>query len=185
MTDNTMVQTAEIILPWYRQFWFWFVFGPLIFIIILCGFTVTTAFYYADDVVTDNYYKDGVMINQLFQQDERAEALGLTATITFDRKTREVLVLLKHAKPLQNELPKQLLLFMDNPVKKNKDQHVLLQEVSAGEYRAALQSPPEYSWYLALVPEADVSNRKKAEWLLSGEINLALTAETVLQPRIQ
>mgnify|MGYP001619987624 FL=1 len=65
-------QTAEKILPWYRQFWFWFVFGPLLFIIVLCGIFVFIAFKNSDDVVTDNYYKVGRMINQTLSQDEKA-----------------------------------------------------------------------------------------------------------------
>ena len=80
-----MNPTDEQILPWYRQFWFWFVFGPLIFIIVLCMFTVTMAFHFADDVVTDNYYKSGLMINQTLKQDELAKALGLKYTATLDR----------------------------------------------------------------------------------------------------
>lgn len=166
-------------LPWYRQFWFWFVFGPLIFIIVLCVFTVSIAFNYADDVVTDNYYKSGVMINQTLKQDEKAAELQLVARIKFDQTTGEVLVSLtgKHT------FPKKILLFLDNPVKSKKDQSVLLTEVASGEYHGELSAPVEYSWYIALVPESDVSKRKQAEWLLTGEINLAKTTETILQSR--
>lgn len=172
-------QTAEKVLPWYRQFWFWFVFGPLIFIIVLCVFTVSVAFNYADDVVTDNYYKSGLMINQTLQQDEKAAELHLIAHVKFDQTTGEVFVSLtgNHA------FPKQLLLFLDNPVKSKKDQSVLLSEVAAGEYHGELSAPVEYSWYIALVPESDVAKRKQAEWLLTGEINLAKTITTTLQSR--
>lgn len=172
-------ETAEKILPWYRQFWFWFVFGPLIFIIVLCGFTVSIAFNYADDVVTDNYYKSGLMINQTLKQDETAAALHLVAQVKFDQATGEVLVSLTG----DHAFPKNLLLFLDNPVKSKKDQSVLLTEMSAGEYRGELGAPVEYSWYVALVPESDVSKRKQAEWLLTGEINFAKTQETRLQSR--
>jgi len=171
--------TDEIILPWYRQFWFWFVFGPLIFIIILCFVTVSIAFNFSDDVVTDNYYKSGVMINQTFQQDEKAAALNLVAHIKFDQATGEILVALTG----NHSFPKNLLLFLDNPVKLKKDQSVLLTSISAGQYRGELESPVEYSWYISLVPESDVKKRKDAEWLLSGEINLAKTTETTLEPR--
>jgi uncharacterized protein len=173
-----MNQTEEKILPWYRQFWFWFVFGPLIFIILLCAVTVTIAFRYSDDVVTDNYYKSGVMINQTLQQDERAAQLGLKAAIKFDQATGEVLAQLQG-----NDLPKQLMLYLDNPVKSDKDQRVLLQEIAAGRYRGELAEPVNYAWYLALVPEMDVKKRKQSEWLLTGDINLAKTQETLLQPR--
>jgi len=174
-----MNQTTEQILPWYRQFWFWFIFGPLIFIIIFCGFTVSMAYHYSDDVVTDNYYKSGLMINQTLKQDETAASLHLQAHVKFDQTTGEVVVSLTG----QHASPKALLLFLDNPVKSSKDQNVVLTEVSMGQYRGELKAPAEFSWYLALVPTDDVNKRKDAEWLLTGEINLSKTTETHLQSR--
>ena len=175
-----MNETQEIILPWYRQFWFWFVFGPLIFIIVLCFFTVSVAFKYQDDVVTDNYYKSGLMINQTLHQDEKAAALKLRATIRFDQATREVLVSMSG----EAAFPPQMQLYLDNPAKSAKDQHILLKEVSAGEYRGELTTPLEFAWYLALVPEVDVAKRKQADWLLTGKIDFAASVESHLHPRV-
>lgn len=177
MTD----QTAEKILPWYRQFWFWFVFGPLLFIILLCGVFVYIAFKNSDDVVTDNYYKVGRMINQTLEQDEKAAELGLRAKVKIDQLTGDVMVSLTG----NHNFPKQMLLFLDNPAKANKDQRILLTEIAAGEYRGELGAPIEYSWYIALIPEADANRRKDAEWLLTGQIDIAKTAETHLQSRAQ
>jgi hypothetical protein len=174
-------QTAEKILPWYRQFWFWFVFGPLLFIIVLCGIFVFIAFKNSDDVVTDNYYKVGRMINQTLEQDEKAAKLGLLAKVKIDQLTGEVMVALTG----NHNFPKQMLLFLDNPAKANKDQRILLTEIAAGEYRGELSAPIEYSWYIALIPEADANRRKDAEWLLTGQIDIAKTAETTLQSRTQ
>ncbi len=173
--------TAEHLLPWYRQVWFWMVVGPLLFIMMFCAITVSMAFHYSDDVVADNYYKEGRAINQVLEQDEQALALGLTANVRFDHTTNEVLVSIKNSK----NLPKKILLFMDHPVKKNKDQHMVLQEIVPGEYRAELAARLEYSWYLSLVPEVDVSRRKQANWLLSGGIDFSKRAEAFLQPRVK
>jgi hypothetical protein len=177
MTD----QSAEKILPWYRQFWFWFVFGPLIFIIIMCGIMATIAFKNSDDVVTDNYYKVGRMINQTLAQDVKAAELGLIAKVKIDQLTGDVLVSLTG----NHSYPKHMLLFLDNPAKADKDQRILLSEIAAGEYRGELQTAIEYAWYIALIPEADANRRKDAEWLLSGQIDVAKTTETTLQSRAQ
>jgi len=177
MTD----QAAEKTLPWYRQFWFWFVFGPLLFIMVLCGILVTIAFKNADDVVTDNYYKVGRMINQTLEQDVKAAELGLVAKVKIDQLTGDVILSLTG----NHHFPKQLLLFLDNPAKANKDQQIVLTEIAAGEYRGTLSTAIEYAWYIALIPEADASRRKDAEWLLSGQIDVAKTAETTLQSRAQ
>ena len=177
MTD----QSPEKVLPWHRQFWFWFVFGPLLFIIVLCGILVFIAFKHADDVVTDNYYKVGRMINQTLAQDEKAAELGLLAKVKIDLLTGDVLVSLTG----HHNSPKQMLLFLDNPAKANKDQRILLTEIAVGEYRGELSEPIEYSWYIALIPAADASHRKDAEWLLTGQIDIAKTTEASLQSRTQ
>ena len=173
----------EIILPWYRQFWFWFVFGPLIFIIILCGFTVTIALKNADDVIIDNYYKEGRMINQTLDQDKRAKALGLSAELRFDVQTGEVMLSLPQL-PDGTQLPDHLLLLMGHPVKAAKDQQVQLRALAPGQYRGELAVRPEFSWYLTLYPVTDLAQRNQAEWTLSGQIDFAQGDSTRLAPRV-
>lgn len=177
-------QIDEQPLPWYRQFWFWFVFGPLIFIIIMCGFTVSIALNNADDVIIDNYYKEGRMINQTLDQDKRAHALGLSAELRFDRSTGEVILKFPHLPTDPPLVPETLLLFMGHPVKAARDQQVLLKSIGAGQYRGELSVEPEYSWYLTLYPVTDLAQRNQAEWTLSGDINFELLDNTLLKPRI-
>ena len=177
-------QTAEKVLPWYRQFWFWFVFGPLIFIIIMCGFTVSIALKNSDDVIIDNYYKQGRMINQTLDQDKRARDLGLSADVRFDRATGEVILRFPQLPADPALVPKTLLLFMGHPVKAAEDREVLLTSIAAGEYRGELKTEPLYAWYLTLYPVATLDQRNQAEWTLSGHINFAATDTTTLEPRV-
>jgi hypothetical protein len=177
-------QMDERVLPWYRQFWFWFVFGPLIFIIILCGFTVSLALKNSDDVIIDNYYKQGRMINQTLDQDKRAQALGLSAELRFDRSTGEVILKFSQLPADSTLVPETLLLFMGHPVKAARDQQVLLKSIAPGQYRGELPAEPNYSWYLTLYPVTDLAQRNQAEWTLSGDINFELLDHTLLKPRI-
>ena len=174
----------ESLKPWYRQFWFWFVFGPLIFIIIMCGFTVSIALKGADDVIIDNYYKEGRMINQTLEQDRRAHELGLMGNLGFDRTSGEVI--LKIANPPTDPalMPEEMLLLMGHPVKAAKDQLISLKYVSPGYYRGELLAKPEYSWYLTLYPVNDIALRNAAPWTLSGDINFELAESSVLKPRV-
>jgi hypothetical protein len=166
--------------PWYRQFWFWFVFTPLIVVVCVSSVMVTIAFRHADDVVIDNYYKQGRMINQTMEQDRKALELNLTAHLRFDRTTGEVFVQM----PAQENLPQQLLLLLDHPFEADLDQQIILQQISVGSYRGELQSNPQHNWYLSLLPELDKSKRKEADWLLSGEMSFAAGDETTLKPRV-
>ena len=68
--------------PWYRQFWPWFLIALPGSVVIASLVTVYIAFSGADSLVVDNYYRDGLAINQVLEQDRRAEALGSPAATT-------------------------------------------------------------------------------------------------------
>lgn len=176
---------AENAKPWYREFWFWFVFSPLIYIIIMCSITVTIALKGADDVIIDNYYKEGRMINQALEQDQRARALGLHAELRFHRSSGDVVLSLTHTAADTNPLPETILLMMGHPVKEEKDQLIQLKAIAPGQYRGALLAEPQYSWYLTLYPIADIAQRKEASWTLSGAIDFRINDHTGLAPRVQ
>ena len=174
----------ESLKPWYRQFWFWFVFSPLIYIIIMCSVTVTIALKGADDVIIDNYYKEGRMINQALEQDKRAQALGLSGSLNFDRTSGEVLLTIVNVPSDAALMPDQLLLMMGHPVKAAKDQLITLTAIAPGKYRGELLVEPDYSWYLTLYPINDLTLRKDAPWTLSGEIDFRAAENALLAPRV-
>jgi hypothetical protein len=181
MSDST----EEIVKPWYRQFWFWFVFSPLIYIVIMCSITVTIALKGADDVIIDNYYKEGRMINQALEQDKHAQALGLSGELRFDRTSGDVMLTIANIPADTKLMPDELLLMMGHPVKAAKDQLVVLKAISPGHYRGELHAEPDYSWYLTLYPINDLEQRKAAPWTLSGEIDFRAADTTVLAPRVK
>lgn len=174
----------ESLKPWYRQFWFWFVFSPLIYIIIMCSVTVTIALKGADDVIIDNYYKEGRMINQALEQDKRAHVLGLSGNLQFDRTSGEVLLSISNVPGDAALMPEQLLLLMGHPVKAAKDQLITLTAIAPGKYRGELLVEPDYSWYLTLYPVNDLTLRKDAPWTLSGEIDFRAAENALLAPRV-
>ncbi len=176
MSNPSSVQEQDTVAPWYRQFWAWFVLAPLILVIAVASYTVSTAFRYADDVVSDNYYKDGRMINQVIEQDEAALAMGLKGSLEIDNSLGEVQVALSANTPL----PDRLLLLFSHPVSADKDLTLLLRKTASGRYRADLDAPIQYRWYLRLFPlESDSTAipsdldalEHTAKWRLGGEID--------------
>ncbi|MDQ2078457.1 FixH family protein [Marinimicrobium sp. ABcell2] len=166
--------------PWYRQFWFWFLMAPLIAVFFVVGVLLTVAFYNADDVVLDNYYREGRGINQVFEQDIRAQEMGLQASLKFDRTTGEVMAEVN----ADTSLPEQLLLLMDHPVSARLDQQVKLRQVQPGQYRGDMDIKPQHRWYLYLLPELPPDLRAEAEWRLRAEINFERTDQVELKPRV-
>jgi hypothetical protein len=64
-----------------REPWVWFVFG-LPFTAVLFGVVMLVAAnYHPDDVVVDNYYEQGMGINQKLKLDDQAALLGQIATL--------------------------------------------------------------------------------------------------------
>lgn len=175
--------THEIVAPWHRQFWFWFIFGPLIFIIIMCIFTVSIALKNADDVVIDNYYKEGRMINQTLDQDKKASELGLIALVKFDLDNNKVTLRFDHPRMDGKAYPDRLLLNLSHPVKASLDQLIVLNKKEGSFYEGILKSRPEYHWYITLYSVDNIAQRNQAEWTLSGQIHFSATRDTWLKPR--
>ena len=70
--------------PWYKQPWLWFVLSVPIASVILSSIMITVAVVGRDSLVSDNYYKDGIAINQTIEQDKLAINLGITPVVTLN-----------------------------------------------------------------------------------------------------
>lgn len=151
--------------PWYRVSWVWFLlFVP--FTAVLFGIVmIVSANYQRDDLVVDNYYKEGMGINQLLQLDENAAAAG--ATVTLQNVTLEGAVF----KVMQGS--EQLSLSVFHVSDQSRDLAVSLEFVSDGIYTvtsrelAALLKESGV-WYLEV-------NDPVNQWRLRKRINTPVT----------
>jgi len=74
MNTVSKTQTTK---PWYKQFWLWFVMSVPIISVILSSIMIYVAIVGRDTLVDDNYYKDGLGINQTIEQDAQADSMKL------------------------------------------------------------------------------------------------------------
>lgn len=163
--------------PWYKEFWAWFILSPLILVVIVSSITVTIAVKNADDRVLDNYYKEGRMINMRLDEDMLAESLQMSAAITFNQPSNEVIITVEHLGP-ESVLPRQLLLELSHPVQAALDRSIVLSRVG-NEYRAReLPQHLEHKWYLRLLPI--FSDKEQRRWRLKGELNFSKPLETIV-----
>lgn len=165
--------------PAYREFWFWFVMAPLVAVLFVVAALLTAALRGADEVVVDNYYKHGRLINQSFAQDTRALELGLEGELTFDLSRNRVELQLDSVEDYI--LPGQLLLVMDHPVSADRDQHLELRRVASNRYRAQLDHTPEYEWFLTIYPELDLERRREADWRLRARAEFVAGEDKTLR----
>ena len=144
--------------PWYRQFWPWFLILLPASVVVAGLTTVVIANRGADDLVVDEYYKDGLAINRKLEKKERASSLGIEASLKVSGP--EVVVTTSG----QVKEP-QLTLLLSHPLESDQDFKVTLVQSVPGEYRGRLSGTVAPRWHWALVSEHEQG------WRLDGALS--------------
>lgn len=142
-------------LPWYRQFWPWF-------LILLPGTAVVASLYtliianqYADDLVVDDYYKEGLAINRQLKRQNEARVLELKATFTSQQRQLDIQL----EGPIEAS---QLRLLLSHAMESDQDFAVPVQQIGRGHYRVLLPQVLKGRWHWTL--DEGVSSH----WRLDG-----------------
>ena len=158
--------------PWYKQFWPWFMIGLLLasvcFSCLFLYYAVTTR----DSLVSDDYYKEGLAINQQLDKDRKARDLGLEGQFHFSPEGKVEVTLASKADP--GQLPYLVLRFI-HPTLSGEDQTLHLQPVANNRFQVMLKKPLTGRWYLDL-------HDPKDSWRLRGEIGLPNSTTIKLDP---
>lgn len=152
---------TEDALPWYKQFWPWFIFLLPASVVVAGITTVFIAINNQDSLVEDDYYKQGMGINRLLAEDDMAVFLGLDATITLESMIGEVRVQLSGNYEVQ---PDQLLLEWIHPTTNKKDFSMPLLKTPNGDYLGQLATSVNGRWYIQL------SSFQPKSWRLKTEV---------------
>ena len=145
--------------PWYKQFWPW-VLILLPGTVVVAGLTmVFIANRHADDLVVDEYYKDGLAINRQLEKKQRAQALGINAQLHFGA----AMVSAHTSGPIEAG---ELKLLMSHPLEADRDFDITLNRQEAGVYRGKLPQAiaPRWHWTLELELEDGQG------WRLDGSV---------------
>lgn len=166
--------------PWFKQFWAWFVFTPLLVVIVASLSMVFIAFSGKDDVVVDDYYKVGKMINQEFEPSARAKALGLVATFSLVEATAPSLKKLVEVSLNDTEwlVQESLLLNLSHPIDAEKDHFITLRQVDDLRWRAEAKSALSGRWYLRVSALDDAGGE---QWRIQGEVDFSKSKGAQLQ----
>jgi hypothetical protein len=146
--------------PWYRQFWPWFLIVLPGSVVVAAIATLIIAVRGSDDLVADDYYKDGLAINRELAREERAAEAGYRAEVT---------LLADRVAVVTDTLPPQasLRLQLSHPMEADRDMQLELRRSEAQRYEAALPQPPgDGSWHWRLDAGAD------SDWRLSGAVTV-------------
>jgi len=145
--------------PWYRQFWPWFLIALPASVVVAGLTTVYIAHEGADDLVVDEYYKDGLAINRQLEKSERASALGLSASLEFSDHSVAVSLTGETA-------AEELYLVLSHPLEADRDFTVVLSRVEPGFYAGLLNQAIYSRWHWTL------EDRRQPGWRLDGSVTL-------------
>jgi len=163
---TTESKTSKSNKPWYREFWAWFVFAPLILTIVVSMFTVTIAFKNKQDSVDSDYFKVGRMIDNNFEPLQVAKNLGVGAEILFQVEAEYIDLILERG---DWQLDDSLVLHFSHPTDESQDRYITLTRIDENRY-SSVADIPDGRWYILL---SAISDAGQEEWRLSGEIDFA------------
>ena len=147
--------------PWYRQFWPWFIIALPASAVVAGLITLYIATVNRDTLVKDDYYKDGLAINQDLARSRRAAELGITAELAYDPSNGDV-TLTTTGVPAQTG---QLTLVLVHPTLAESDLTTPVIRGADGRYHARLPLLGPASWRIHLQPDS-------ADWRLEARLPL-------------
>jgi hypothetical protein len=156
--------------PWHLEPWPWILMaGP--FVVVVAGLlTAWIAVKTSDGLVTEDYYKKGLAINQTLTSSEQARKVGLLAGI---RITGGILsVRLQATTDPAFLLPSKLLVSISHPTRAGLDQSSILVR-SGNTYHGPVHLPVAGHWLVLLEDE-------KKTWRLLGNVVLPANGETMI-----
>lgn len=164
MTHDTSIT------PWYRQFWPWFLIALPATSVIAGIATVVIANQSPDGVVVDDYYKQGLAINQDLERDRRAAELELRARVSM--QPTGTLHIAMSGDDIERLAALQVRLL--HPTKAGRDQTVLAQRGPDGSFTARLDHPEAAHWHVAIEPPGNA-------WRLQGRLQWPQTSQITLR----
>jgi hypothetical protein len=143
---------------WHKEPWPWILMlGPAL--VIVAGFvTAWLAVVSNDGLVNDDYYKQGMTVNQRLQRDHEAKSMGLRADLMHSGSSIRLLINTNS----QTLLPSELLLKFSHPTQSGQDQLIKIVAEGQGLYGGKTVGELHGRWIVSL---EDPSGK----WRLQGD----------------
>ena len=165
-----MTSAIESAQPWYRDRWPWLLISIPAISAVLGVAMLVLALQSDDGLVADDYYKQGLGINEVLDKKTHASELGLSAQLSINAERTGVRVLMG-----EQSLPAaRLLLRFVHPTRAGEDQSVILKPLGGSMYEGVLVPPAAGRWHVMLEDEA-------ATWRLTGVWHTG-ASQLVLEP---
>jgi hypothetical protein len=170
MRDVGRDRPVEDTVPWYRQFWPWFLISLPAATVVAGLVTLYLAASGSDTLVKDDYYKHGLAINQDLARVNRARELGIAADLRYDPMHGVLRATVGRVAADVLEVNVRLT----HPTRADLDQSVALGRQPDGGFEASVAPLGPGNWHLDVLAPS-------GEWRLSGR--LAVPEQTRVELR--
>lgn len=164
------VADPQVIEPWYRQGWPWFLIAIPAVAVVAGGVTLWLALSTWDGLVVDDYYQEGKTIEKTIARSTRAAELGLVAELRI--RSDEVALGLTAAPGAS--LPPTVVLTIAHPTRAGMDQVLLLKQRD-GVFVAPVAPLSAGRWLVQLEDESRT-------WRLNGTVGIPGDAAVRILP---
>jgi uncharacterized protein len=153
--------------PWYREPWPWFLMSGPIIVIIAALVSAWIAIRSSDGLVTEDYYKQGLVAGETLTRSKRAVELGISAGMRLTDDQVQIRLTSR-----QGERPAALNIMLSHPTRAGIDQKSVLKP-SGEVYVGKLNLPASGHWLVLVEDEAKT-------WRVMGSVMLPAAGEVVI-----
>lgn len=134
--------------PWFREPYVWMLIGIPGSAVIVGLFMLQLSISSWDGLVDDDYYKQGLAINQVKARDRAATEQGLRAQLDIDALTGALSIALQSANGAA--LPEQLRVEFHHATRSGMDRTLLVPRMVDGSYQAPMPRLGAGRWYVEI-----------------------------------
>jgi uncharacterized protein len=153
---------------WYQEPWPWILLGLPGSVVIAGIVTLVIAIKNEDGLVAEDYYKQGLAINQVIARETNAERLGLTAQMLVSGDKLRINL------AGETTMPESIVIRFIHPTRAGQDREIAVSQFAPGWYQGSMPELVAGRWRL-LVEDADATWRLKATWMTDQQ-SLAISA---------
>jgi uncharacterized protein len=144
--------------PWYKEPWPWILMAGPGVVIVAGVITTVIAVQTSDGLVSDDYYKQGLSVNQRMQRDQHATQMGLHADVMRSGLNLRLLITAADS----SVLPPAITLRFAHPTVDGRDQVIQMTSEGQGFYAGVLNAGLVGRWHVTLEDPA-------GQWRLQGD----------------
>lgn len=164
---NKTMQRAEK--PWFREPWPWFLASGPLLVVVASLVSAWIAIRSSDGLVSEDYYRQGLAVQETLTRSEKATTLGLVARMHL---TSDGLTVRLSASDTGYYLPSTLRVTLSHPTRAGLDQTGLIPQIGQ-IYSGRLRLPAAGHWLILIEDEAKT-------WRIMGSVVLPADGEIAI-----